>query len=69
MKLAMSVELEDLRFAMKQIIDLKSLTDDQHHQFESNSYDIIGIYTQSLASALELGGVIQWLSHWWLPYK
>ena len=61
MKLAMSVELEDLRFGMNQIVDLKSFTDDQHHQFESNSYDITGIYTQTLASALELGGVIQWL--------
>ena len=28
----MSVELEDLRFAVKQIVDLKSPTDDQHHQ-------------------------------------
>ena len=43
MKLVMSVELEDLRFAMKQIIDLKSLTDDQHHQVQINSYNIIGI--------------------------
>ena len=43
MKLAMSVELEDLRFRMKQIIDLKSLTDDQHHQVQSNNYDITGI--------------------------
>jgi hypothetical protein len=32
MKLAMGVELEDLQFAVKQIIDLKSPTDDQHHQ-------------------------------------
>ena len=43
MKLAMSVELEDLRFGMKQIVDLKSLTDDQHHQVQINSYDITGI--------------------------
>jgi len=43
MKLATSVEFEDLRFAMKQIIDLKSLTDDQHHQVQINSYNIIGI--------------------------
>jgi len=42
MKLAMSVELEDLRFAMKQIVDLKSLTDDRH-QVQINSYDITGI--------------------------
>ena len=33
MKLAMSVELEDLRFEMNQIVDLKSLTYDQHHQY------------------------------------
>ena len=39
----MSVELEDLRFVMKQIVDLKSLTDDQHHQFKiNNNYDITG---------------------------
>ena len=31
MKLAMSVEFEDLRFAVKQIVDLKSLIDDLHH--------------------------------------
>ena len=43
MKLVMSVELGDLWFAMKQIIDLKSLTDDQHHQVQINSYDITGI--------------------------
>ena len=39
----MSVELKDLRFAMKQIVDLKFLTDDQHHQVQINSYDITGI--------------------------
>ena len=43
MKLAMTVELEDLRFVMKQVVDLKSLTDDQHHQVESNNDDIPGI--------------------------
>ena len=43
MTLAMSVEFKDLRFGMKQIIDLKFLTDDQHHQVQSNNYDIIGI--------------------------
>ena len=43
MKLAMSVELEDIRFAIKQIVDLKSLTDDQHHQVQINSYDITSI--------------------------
>ena len=43
MKLVMSVELGDLWFAMKQIINLKSLTDDQHHQVQINSYDITGI--------------------------
>ena len=42
MKLAMSVELEDLRFGMKQIVDLKSLTDDQHHQVQINNDDITG---------------------------
>ena len=31
MKLVMSVELEDLWFVMKQIVDLKSLIDDLHH--------------------------------------
>ena len=40
MKLAMNVELEDLRFAVKQIVDLKSLTDGRHHQVQINSYDI-----------------------------
>jgi hypothetical protein len=39
----MSVEFEDLWFAVKQIIDLKSLTNDQHHQVQINSYDITGI--------------------------
>jgi hypothetical protein len=43
MKLAMSVELEDLRFEMKQIIDLKFLTDDLHHQYHNNNFDVIGI--------------------------
>jgi len=43
MKLAMSVELKDLRFAVKQIIDLKSLTDDQHHVVQINSNDITDI--------------------------
>ena len=43
MKLAMSAKLEDLRFAIKQIVDLKSLTDDQHHQVQINSYDITSI--------------------------
>ena len=46
MKLAMSVKLEDLRFVMKQIIDLESLTDDQHHQVQINKYDITGIVTK-----------------------
>ena len=58
MKLAMSVELEDLRFGMKQIVDLKFLTDDQHHQVQSNNYDITGNFKKTLASALESGGVI-----------
>ena len=43
MKLAMSVELEDLQLGMKQIVNLKSITDDQHHQVQSNNYDITGI--------------------------
>ena len=42
-ELGMSVKLEDLRFVMKQIVDLKSLTDDQHYQVQINSYDITGI--------------------------
>ena len=42
----MSVELEDLWFVMKQIVDLKSLTDDQHHQVQINKYDITGIVTK-----------------------
>ena len=46
MKLAMSMELEDLRFVIKQIVDLKSLTDDQHHQVQINNYDITGIITK-----------------------
>jgi hypothetical protein len=31
---------------MKQIIDLKSLTDDQHHLVQINKYDITGIVTK-----------------------
>jgi hypothetical protein len=54
MKLAMSVELEDLRFAVKQIVDLKSLTDDQHHQV----YMYHRHCNKRLASALECGGVL-----------
>jgi hypothetical protein len=34
---------EYLWFMMKQIVDLKFLTDDQHHQVESNNDDITGI--------------------------
>ena len=39
----MSAELEDLRFVRKQIVDLKSLDDDQHRQVQSTKYDIIAI--------------------------
>jgi hypothetical protein len=58
MKLALSVELEDLWFGMKQIIDLKSLTDDQHYQVQINNDDITGNLKKNLVSALEFGGVI-----------
>ena len=54
----MSVELEDLRLGMKQIIDLKSLTNGQHHQVQINNDDITGNFKKTLASALESGGVI-----------
>jgi hypothetical protein len=43
MKLAMSVELEDLRFAVKQIVDLKSLTDANIIKFICKRIDITGI--------------------------
>ena len=42
MKLAMSVELEDLRFGLNQIIDLKFLTNDKLQQVINNICDIIG---------------------------
>jgi hypothetical protein len=58
MKLALSVELEDLWFGMKQIIDLKSLTDDQYYQVQINNDDITGNLKKNLVSALEFGGVI-----------
>jgi hypothetical protein len=43
MKLAMSKELEDPRFGFKQTVDLKYLSDDQHHEFEVMKFDITDI--------------------------